>query len=155
MNQPQVQVSRRPLSRPQWILFAFLVGIAAALAIRTVLASAERMHPAASPPGAAAIAASRDLKAVVRIDSVTGSAFTGTMLRRQSDTDYCLLPKGPDSEISVTFGPNSSIVMGQARDLTKRAVVQVAGLVDAAHVVEAKQIVILTGYIRVAEKPCQ
>jgi len=154
MSQEQI-IARRPLSTCEWILFSLVLGIAIVLAIWMVIGQARRMRPADSLPRAAGLATGSDVKAVVRIDSITGNQFVAALLRRQTDSVYCLLPRGPDSEISVAFGPKTSIVMGKTHDIAKDAVVQVAGKVDEKHIVQAAQIVILTGYVRVPEKLCQ
>jgi hypothetical protein len=99
---------------------------------------------ASSPPGSSA-------KAAVRLDSVKGKELKGTLLEKQSDTVY-LLPSERTPIVIAVLSPDTSVVMGKPQDIAVGAVVQLAGTIDANHVLQTTQVVILTGYVRMSQK---
>jgi hypothetical protein len=136
----------------RWIIFLALLGCVAIWAIRGVLVRAQQMSTADTststfahlPPGSSA-------KAVVRLESVKGTDLKGILLERQSDTVY-LLPSDKTPSVTAVITPETSVVMGKPEEIAVGAVVQLAGTVDANHVLQTTQIVILTNYVRVSEK---
>jgi hypothetical protein len=146
------QQSRINKTSLKWIIFLAVLACVAAWAIRGVLVRAQQMSTAdtsastfaSSPPGSSA-------KAVVRLDSVKGKELKGTLLEKESDTVYLLSSERPPIVIAV-LTPDTSVVMGKPQDIVLGAVVQLAGTMDANHVLRTTQVVILTGYVRVSHK---
>jgi anti-sigma-K factor RskA len=146
------QQSRINETSLKWIIFLFVLACAAVCAIRGVLVRAQQMSTAdtsastfeSSPPGSSA-------KAVVRLDSVKGKELKGTLLEKQSYTVY-LLPSERTPVVIAVLTPNTSVVMGKPQDIAVGAVVQLAGTIDANHVLQTTQVVILTGYVSVSQK---
>ena len=89
-------------------------------------------------------------EAVVRLESVKGNELKGTLLERQSDTVY-LLPSERTPVIAVLTS-DTSVVMGKPQEIAVGVVVQLGGTIDANHVLQTNQVVILTGYVRVSQK---
>jgi hypothetical protein len=89
-------------------------------------------------------------KAVIRLDQVAGERLKGTLLERESDTAY-RVPIGSGSAVTVFLAPETSVVMGRPQDVAAGAIVQLVGTLDQDHVLRAKQIVILTGYVHLLE----
>jgi hypothetical protein len=146
------QQSRINETSLKWIIFLSVLACVAVWAIRGVLVRAQQMSTAdtsastfaSSPPGSLA-------KAVVRLDSVKGKELKGTLLEKQSDTVY-LLPSERTPIVIAVLTPDTSVVMGKPQDIAEGAVVQLAGTIDANHVLQTSQVVILTGYVRVSQK---
>jgi len=124
----------------------------AAWAIRGVLVRAQQMSTADTlastfaslPPGSSA-------KAIVRLESVKGADLKGILLERQSDTAY-LMPTDKTPSLTAVITADTSVVMGKPEEIAVGAVVQLAGTVDANHVLQTTQVVILTNYVRVSER---
>jgi hypothetical protein len=146
------QQSRINETSLKWVIFLSVLACVAVWAIRGVLVRAQQMSTAdtsastfaSSPPGSLA-------KAVVRLDSVKGKELKGTLLEKQSDTVY-LLPSERTPIVIAVLTPDTSVVMGKPQDIADGAVVQLAGTIDANHVLQTSQVVILTGYVRVSQK---
>jgi len=144
----QKPVSASPFFR--WTIFLVLLGAVSVWSVRSTLVHAKRMAPSETSaavfstlqPGARA-------SAVVQLDKIAGESLTGTLLQRESDTVYHR-EVSDNNLVSAVMTPKTAVVMGKAEDLVPGAVVQIAGTLDKNHVLRADQVVILTGYIRVA-----
>jgi hypothetical protein len=97
------------------------------------------------------IAPGSSAKAVVRLDSVKGEELKGTLLEKQSDTVY-RVPFRRTVAVIAVLTPDASVVMGKPQDIAVGAVVQLAGTIDASHILQTNQVVILTGYVRLSQK---
>jgi hypothetical protein len=86
----------------------------------------------------------------VRLESVKGNELKGTLLKRQSDTVY-LLPSERTPPVIAVLTSDTSVVMGKPQDIAVGAVIQLGGTIDANHVLQTNQVVILTGYVRVSQ----
>ncbi len=136
----------------QWITFLLLLTAAIGLASRSVLVRVMRMKAAGSsvsaflkmPPGTFT-------KVVVRVDTVASEHLTCTLLQRETDSIYRLSPAVSGAEVAAILTADTSIVMGKAQDVVAGAVVQLAGTLDKAHTIRVSQVVVLTGYVHVAE----
>jgi hypothetical protein len=87
----------------------------------------------------------------VRLESVKGADLKGILLERQSDTAY-LMPTDKTPSLTAVITADTSVVMGKPEEIAVGAVVQLAGTVDANHVLQTTQVVILTNYVRVSER---
>jgi hypothetical protein len=97
------------------------------------------------------IAPGSSAKAVVRLDSVKGEELKGTLLEKQSDTVY-RVPFRRTVAVIAVLTPDASVLMGKPQDIAVGAVVQLAGTIDASHILQTNQVVILTGYVRLSQK---
>lgn len=132
----------------RWVLFFIMLAAVAAWAARSVLLRGRQMRPADTPAVAFRdIPSGRSAKAVVLLNRVDHGKLSGTMLQRESETMY-RRPAEP-SPVDAELTSETAVVMGTAQDIAPGAVVQVAGTMDSRHVLQTRQIVILTGYVRV------
>jgi hypothetical protein len=136
----------------KWIIFLAVLASVAVWAIRGVLGRAQQMRTAdTSALTFASISPGSSAKAVVRLESVSGKELRGTLLEKQGDTVY-LWPSENTPTVIAVLTPDTSVVMGKPKDIAAGAVVQLAGVLDADHVLQTNQVVILTGYVRVSQK---
>jgi Kef-type K+ transport system membrane component KefB len=136
----------------KWIIFLTVLAAVAVWAIRGVLVRAQQMSTAdTSASTFAFISPGSSAKVVVRLESVKGNELKGILLEMQGDTVY-LLPSEKTPTVIAVLTPDTSVVMGKPQDIAVGAVVQLAGTIDANHVLQTTQVVILTGYIRVSQK---
>jgi hypothetical protein len=135
----------------KWIIFLAVLSAVAAWAVRGILVRAQQMSTADTTASAfASISSGSSAKAVVRLESVKGNELKGTLLKRQSDTVY-LLPSERTPPVIAVLTSNTSVVMGKPQDIAVGAVIQLGGTIDANHVLQTNQVVILTGYVRVSQ----
>jgi hypothetical protein len=140
-------MSNRALLALAWISVAAVI----ASVVLDVTRRAERMRPSAVS-GAAALAAEsaqpgETVKAVVRLGrSGERGRYLAAALARVDETTY----RESGSHLELELTPQTAFVMGDAADVRPGAIVEVAGTLDAARVVRARRIVILTDYIKVA-----
>ncbi|MGA9245602.1 MAG: hypothetical protein WBW03_26935, partial [Silvibacterium sp.] len=76
---------------------------------------------------------------------------TATLLQRESDSVY-RRTVSDNNLISVVMTQKATVVMGKREDLLPGAIVQIAGVLDENHALRADQVVILTGYVHVAQR---
>lgn len=133
-------------NRPTMI---FVLAALAALSLAFVWSGAGRMMrmqtQAASNAEFAQLKADDDTKIVIEVEEASGGKIRGKLLERQDETHYSHTQNLAD----VTWGKETGIVMGKAEDIHSGAVMHVTGKMGADRSVQAKQIVILTGYVRV------
>ena len=148
MDSQQFRINEASL---KWIIFLAMLAAVAVWAVRGVLVRAQQMSTADTTVSAfASISPGSSAKAVVRLESVKGNELKGTLLERQSDTVY-LLPSERTPVIAVLTS-DTSVVMGKPQEIAVGVVVQLGGTIDANHVLQTNQVVILTGYVRVSQK---
>jgi hypothetical protein len=135
----------------KWIIFLAVLSAVAAWAVRGILVRPQQMSTADTTASAfASISSGSSAKAVVRLESVKGNELKGTLLKRQSDTVY-LLPSERTPPVIAVLTSDTSVVMGKPQDIAVGAVIQLGGTIDANHVLQTNQVVILTGYVRVSQ----
>ncbi len=149
MDSQQFRINETSL---KWIIFLAVFASVAVWAVRGVLVRAQQMSTAdTSASTFASIAPGSSAKAVVRLDSVKGKELKGTLLEKQSDTSY-LVPSERTQAVVADLNPDTSVVMGKPGEIAVGAVVQLSGTIDAGHVLQTNQVVILTGYVRLSQK---
>jgi hypothetical protein len=135
----------------KWTVFLFLLAMVMVWGVRGVLDRAWRMQTASTSASVfARMTPGNQAKAVVRLDQVAGEKLKGILLERESDTVY-RVAVGNGSAVAAILTPETSVVMGTPQDIAAGAIVQLAGTLDQDRVLRAKQIVILTGYVRLLE----
>jgi hypothetical protein len=132
--------------RPRLILLLTLLAV---LSLAFVWRGVGRMltmrTQAASTAEFAALTNDADAKVVIEIAEAAHGRVRGKLLERQDETHY----KRTTKDVEATWNKQTAIVMGKAEEVKPGAVVHVTGKVAPDHSVEARQIVILTGYVQV------
>jgi|SRR5271166_1892248 len=132
--------------RPVWVV---MLAVLAALSLAFVWRGAGRMMrmqtQAASHAEFVQMKAQDDAKIVVEVTEAAEGRIHGKLLEKDDETHYRRTANPAD----ITWGKDAKIVMGKAEDIHAGAIVHVTGRVGADHGVQAAQIVILTGYVRV------
>jgi hypothetical protein len=133
-------------SRPAWV---FVLVALAALSATFVWRGAEkamRMRPeAASQFQFAQLKPQETAKVVVEVLEASEGTLRGRLLDRQDDTHYTRT----QNEARISWDASTAIVMGKASDVHSGAILHVTGTVTSDHGLQARQIVILTGYVQV------
>jgi hypothetical protein len=134
----------------RWFLFFTALTTIAGGATWSILARARQMRTVEMAPSAfSAMPGGQSAKAVVFLIKVDGGKLSGILLQRKTDTVYRKPIDSVGSSISAELTPETAVVMGAPRDIVADAVVQLAGTLDASHVLHTTQVVVLTGYVRV------
>jgi hypothetical protein len=85
-------------------------------------------------------------KFAMEIDEVTAEKIIrGRLLQKKTEELYTRT----STSVKVQSSENTSMVMGKPADVKAGAIVHVTGTVHNGHSVQAEQIVILTGYVKV------
>jgi hypothetical protein len=135
----------------KWVCFLLVLALASTWAARGVLVRAAQMKAADTPASSLyTMPAGTHTKFVVSLDLVSGPRLEGTPLERVADTLY-RRPVTKVPPIVADLTPETSVVMGKPQQIVPGAVVQLAGIVDRNHALQATQVVILTDYVRVSE----
>jgi hypothetical protein len=103
---------------------------------------------AARTSAASIASANKDafIKAVIRLDGpIARGLFAAHVLETSAGSDY----RVTSTAIRLFVQPDTSVVMGSARDVRAGAVLQAEGRFDATHVLRVKRVVILTGFVRI------
>jgi hypothetical protein len=131
-----------------WVLATFVVIAALGGIAFDVARRADSMHIAATGSSALLNApAGAAVKAVFHLGAAEGTdAYDAEILDNVNGTTY----RGSRSRIRIVLSPDTSVVMGAGADIKPGAVIQASGTMAASHTLRASQIVILTGYVRVA-----
>jgi hypothetical protein len=138
-------VSNRALLALAWITVAAVI----VAVVLDVTRRADRMRPVSAAAAQAAESAQPHgtVKVIVRLERPgERGRYLAAALASVDETTY--RESGGHLELELT--PQTTFVMGSAADVAPGAIVEVAGMLDAGHVVRARRIVILTGYIKVA-----
>jgi len=139
--------TRARSGRKAWVAFIAVVIAVAALGIWRSSNASRSMSAAASDeklvsestPGS-------KTKFVMEIDEVTTEKIIrGRLLQKKTDELYTRT----GTPVKVQSSEKTSVVMGRPADIKAGAIVHVTGIVQNDHSVQADQIVILTGYIKV------
>jgi len=98
--------------------------------------------------------AGTQIKVVVRLSNVDGQELSAIRLQPQTDAVFCAPTDPSTSIISAILAGDTSIVMGKPHEIRPGAIIQLAGAFDNQHRLHVKQVVILSGYVRISESPC-
>jgi hypothetical protein len=133
-------------SRPVWILM--LAGLATLSLIFVWRGAGRMMRMQARAANAAEFAQLKpadDTKIVIEVGEVSEGRIQGKLLEKQDETHY----SRTKNAAAASWGKETALVMGKADDIRAGAIVHVTGKVASDRSVEARQIVILTGYVQV------
>jgi hypothetical protein len=130
------------------VLFFIVLAVVAGWAAWSVVVLGRQMRPADTPAVAfRALPSGQSAKAVVFLSRVDHGKLSGTLLQPESDTVYRRPAEATQVDAEMT--PDTAVVMGVPQDIAPGAVVQLAGTLDGRHVLQTRQIVILTRDVRV------
>lgn len=133
-------------SRPVWI---FMLAALAALSLGFLWRGAGRMMrmqtQAANSAEFAQLKTQDETKIVVEVSDTAEGRIRGKLLEKQDETHYSRTVNPAE----VAWGKDTALVMGKAEDIHAGAILHVTGKIAADHSVQARQIVILTGYVQV------
>lgn len=143
MDAPTISIKSNRLT------MMFVLAALAAVSLAFVWGGAGRMMrmrtQAASKAEFAQVKADEQTKIVIEVAEASGGKIRGRLLEKKDETHY----SRTENPANVTWGKETGIVMGKAEDIHTGAVVHVTGKMGADRSVQAKQIVILTGYVQV------
>jgi hypothetical protein len=131
---------------PRWILVLVALAALSAVFVSRGAMKAMKMKPeAANNSQFAQMKPNEAVKVVVEVTDTAEENIRGRILNRKDDTHYVRT----EDELDIKWNAATSIVMGRTADLHQGAIVHVTGTVAADHSLQARQIVILTGYVQV------
>ena len=144
-----MQDSKTPklMRRALWAL-AIVAGVSALGAIGFDIARrAGGMRPATTTVASALSAQpNARIKVVAKLENSVGlNAYSAELLESHDGSTYRVTP----AHIRIALAADTSIVMGTAADLRPGAVVQASGAMDGTRTLHARQIVVLTGMVRI------
>ena len=113
-------------------------------------ASAQMMAPPISltPDQFHAAPVGKAVEIAIRLRSASRSTLSGELLRRIDDSHYALGGR----TVSVFLSDDVPFVMGSRADLTPGAVVFVNGVATGHDRADAKKLLIVTKYVKIASK---
>jgi hypothetical protein len=136
----------RKTGRPLWVILLLILAASSAAFVWRGAEQALRMQTGMA--GESQVAHLKPLQAaavVVEVAQTAGNELHGHLLEKQDDTHYSREPE----EATIRWNATTRIVMGQAADVRPGAVLHVTGTVANDRGVDARQVVILTGYVKV------
>jgi len=144
---PSKVVPNQGRSRLVWFVLVAAVVLLAALAVWNSARMSVSMSAAASDePQFAQTAPGTSTKIVVEIsESAPEGTAKGKLLQKKTKEIYTRTA----SNVTLGWNSQTKMVMGKEADIHPRAVVHVTGKVRSDHSIEAEQVVILTGYVKV------
>ena len=137
------------IAQSRKLSLAMLIGcaIAAAIILIDVVGRMESMQPQGQTADAiAATSPGTKLKAIIRIDRKSaGREFSGSILEELGSNQFHATAK----TLRVIMDHAPRLIMGSQADLHSGAVVEVSGTAVSSTIIDASQIVVLTGYVEV------
>jgi tRNA(Phe) wybutosine-synthesizing methylase Tyw3 len=140
-------VERRKVRRV-WLVLVGMVILLSALVVWKSGNMAKRMSTVAASNGQdfSQSAMGSQVKFVVEIrEAGADRKITGKLLEQKTGEIYARTT----TPVTVQSNAQTKMVMGTAADVRSGAVVHVTGTVQKDHSIQAEQIVILTGYVKV------
>jgi hypothetical protein len=139
------QVVGRP--RRVWFALVTMVAVLMALAVWNSARKSLSMSAAASDEKQFAQAApGTSTKIVMEIsESASDGTAKGRVLQKKTEEIYTRTA----SNVTLRWTAQTKVVMGKEADIHTGAVVHVTGTVRNDHAIQAEQVVILTGYVKV------
>jgi hypothetical protein len=140
--------SRRRRSRWLFLWVGLLLagGVAAVLVPFLLVSTTMGADPALQSASQFALA-SPDTRVAIALEVTSlpsGTLLTGALLQKNADGSYTRTAQ----QATVRWS-GEQLVMGSRNDIRQGAIVQVSGLVGSDSIVQASQIVVLTGFVQV------
>lgn len=134
-------------SNRTWIFACTALALLIAFAVWRTAEKAMKMG-SASAAGRAAFVSLKpgDLAKIVLevMGSSPGETIHGRLLEKQTETVY----RRTGTAVEADFDSRTAFVMGKVSDIHPGAVLHITGTVISGHAVQARQIVVLTGYVQ-------
>jgi hypothetical protein len=134
--------------RRVWLVLAAMLVLLAALVVWKSASMAKRMSTVAASNGQdfSQSALGSQVKFVLEIrERGADGKITGKLLEKKTEEIYARTM----TPVTLQSNAQTKMMMGKAADVRPGAVVYVAGTVQKDHGIQAEQIVILTGYVKV------
>jgi hypothetical protein len=130
-----------------WIVLLVALAVLSFVAMRRSMERAMGMKAETTAGSSLSqLKAGDEAKVVVEVTHVAEAAsIEGKVLEKQTETVY----RRAASTIKIAFDAATPVVMGKTSDVREGAVVHVTAKMANDRVLHAKQIVVLTGYVRV------
>ena len=132
-----------------WILVCTALALLSALAVWRASDKATKMESAVSAVGRDRFESLKPgdrTKVVMEVlDSSTPQTIKGRLLERQTETVYTR----SSTLAEAAFDTNTSFVMGKVSDIHPGAILHISGAVAPSLSIQARQIIVLTGYVHV------
>ncbi|HYM07368.1 MAG TPA: hypothetical protein VEU11_12475 [Terriglobales bacterium] len=131
-----------------WILVCTALALLSALAVWRTSEKAAKMESAVSAVGQDRFQSLKPgelTKVVMEVLDSSPESVKGRLLERQTETVYARSETLAEAAIDT----HTSFVMGKASDIHPGAILHVSGAVTPTRSIQARQIVILTGYVHV------
>jgi uncharacterized protein YdeI (BOF family) len=134
-------------ARRTWIVLISTVALLVALAVWNSARMSLSMSTAASDDQQfAQTAPGTNTKIAVEIaEPAPEGTAKGKLLQKKTEEIYART----SSSVTLRWNAQTKIVMGKEADIHPGAVVHVTGTVRSDHTIQAEQLVILTGYVKV------
>lgn len=139
-----------PRKTGRWVL---VLAVATAFTIATAISVGRRtmrmtsaMAAAADQNAFAKLAPGSKTQAVVELTSSNQKGDAqGKLLDREREDLY----RRTATQVAIHYNDSTPVIMGKREDIHANAIVHVKGTVSDDHSIEAEQIVVLTGYVKV------
>ena len=134
-------------SNRAWIIACTALALLIAFAAWRTASKAMKMGSAtaAGPAAFDSLKPGEPAKIVLEVtDSRSGETIHGRLLEKRTETVYARTA----TAVEADFDSNTSFVMGKVSDIHPGAVLHVTGTVSGSRAVQARQIVVLTGYVQ-------
>ncbi len=137
---------RSAKGRVAWVLMLGVLAALGAIFVWRGATRAEKMQPEPSSKSQfVQLTAQGTAKIVIEILTVGQQEIRGRLLEKQDETHYLRT----DNPVEIKRSAATVVVMGEAADIRPGAILHVTGALGTDHSVEARKIVILTGYLQV------
>lgn len=132
--------------RPLWAILLAILAASSAVFVWRGAEKAIRMQSGVTGESRlSSLRPQQTASMVVEVAEAPQGELRGHLLEKQDDT-HCTRAR---DEVAIRWNPSTAILMGQAADVRPGAIIHVTGTVTKDRRVEARQIVILTGYVQV------
>ena len=132
-----------------WIFLCTALALLIAVAVWRSAGKAMQMKSEAAATGQAGLGSLKPggvTKIVIEVmDSSARGYVEGKLLEKQTETTYART----NMVVEAAFDTNTSLVMGKTSDIRPGAILHITGTIMASRTVQARQIVVLTGYVQV------
>jgi hypothetical protein len=150
MKEKQMKEANKAEQRVRRVWFAFVVSVVLLFAIVGWRSgsTAKRMATvaASNEQDLSRSAVASEVKLVLEIGEMGAEGkITGNLLQKKTEEIYTRTT----TPVTVQSNARTKLVMGKAADVHAGAVVHVSGTVQKDYTIEAEQVVILTGYVKV------
>jgi hypothetical protein len=137
--------SSSPRTLQIWVVVLIALVLLSFLAMRRSVGKAAQMKAeAAGGSTVAQLKVGDETKVVIEVTGVSAN-LEGNLLEKQTETVY----RRSGSTIKIAFNAATPVVMGKASDVHTGAVVHVTAKMADDRRLQASQIVVLTGYVKV------